>query len=196
MRKLLVLGVILTIYYIWEDMQESRIKSQQRYDEIMRDRPDSTKTPLRWDWELEEWIYEENSKRPVVAHYEIAPYVDVFYQYAREQGRTLPNQRVTLEFNSHIRTKDNAVGQCTKVGDLLIIYIDPRDWDDYPEHRESLVLHEMGHCILNRRHDNTLLVADSTLLPKSIMHENWHAYRIFYGYYKNYYIKELFNITN
>ncbi len=62
---------------------------------------------------------------------------------------------------------------------------------------ETLVFHELGHLLLNRRHDNawfTRIGLDGDSIPKSLMHES-RSY--FYGekhvILREYYIDELFD---
>lgn len=47
------------------------------------------------------------------------------------------------------------------------VNVDRKSWDSFSsEQREQLIFHELGHCVLNKGHDNSILDA---FCPKSIM---------------------------
>ena len=92
------------------------------------------------------------------------------------------------------RLPEGTAGVCNewRVGnmDYEEITIDRESWDRMgPAQRRHLVFHELGHCLLNRDHDNTMLDKNK---PKSIMIESVpsNAAELWY-LWKDYYINEL-----
>lgn len=72
-----------------------------------------------------------------------------------------------------------------KVG--VRVEIDPEFWFESVEAaREELLFHELGHCILGRDHDTTLLYG---AMPKSVMYP--YVFSTTYLVFRDYYVKEL-----
>jgi hypothetical protein len=86
------------------------------------------------------------------------------------------------------------IGMCLKTENEVIIYLDFNFWTKMSNDtlREALLFHELGHCFLNRGHDETLIIKDNKQIDKSIMSISLLYYDI-YNKYKEYYMKELFN---
>lgn len=75
---------------------------------------------------------------------------------------------------------------------LRHILLDIEYWNESDDlDRESLIYHELGHCILNREHNDFVIVyTDGRVIKKSIM----NAYLFSeYRKYRSYYIYELFH---
>jgi hypothetical protein len=72
----------------------------------------------------------------------------------------------------------------------LNIEIDPIFWEEASQtEKEVLVFHELGHCVLNREHNESLISEQN--IPKSIMYP--YIFETEYEMYRNYYINELKN---
>lgn len=72
------------------------------------------------------------------------------------------------------------------------IFINERSWKKLNRiEKKLLIYHELGHCVLDRRHDESIFINGE---PKSIMHPNgitWKQYRKS----KRYYDRELFGVS-
>lgn len=87
---------------------------------------------------------------------------------------------------------NGTVGQCKIYSDgMQEVVIDEGYWDRIgDEQKEFLVFHELGHCILGRDHDDTVLVED---ICKSIMRSGLTDCNIIYDdNSREMYLKELF----
>lgn len=58
--------------------------------------------------------------------------------------------------------------------------------------KEELILHEYGHCLLNRNHNDQKINMDNDYIYESLMYTNGFNSGI-YIKYKDYYLTELFN---
>lgn len=92
--------------------------------------------------------------------------------------------------------QNNIVGTCYyfKNKKFNYIEIDNNYWNSVEDSfREELIFHELGHCILDRGHDEELISSNSYLgkIPKSIMYPFVFGYE--YERYENYYLEELNN---
>jgi len=86
-------------------------------------------------------------------------------------------------------TEGTAVGVCFKYSNgKSEVIIDEDKWDALPSIREVLIYHELGHCRLNRGHDNSLFDNDVKL---SILNEVLVS-GFQYTRYRDGYVKELF----
>lgn len=114
--------------------------------------------------------------------------------YAKAHGvPTEGDQALRIEFADLNSTE---VGRC-ETGFLQgrIVYIDRVRWKDMSDgSKEALVLHELGHCLLNRGHRTDKFPADDPDMPgaqKSLMYPYaTSGYR--YESHKTYYLDELF----
>lgn len=111
------------------------------------------------------------------------------------------------EFEKHCKCKvsipiyiskiksDSTIGLCYGFKQSIMfkfIILDETYWNESDMYdRESLVFHELGHCVLNKDHDASMVSFFYFLdyRPKSIMHPySFYQYRL----YRDDYIKELF----
>ncbi len=114
----------------------------------------------------------------------LQPYVDEFSKYFGMKVDWVPTTFKDL--------KDNWVGVCITGGDSPVVQIDPGYWEEADEgEREALIMHEYGHCVLDRDHDDAMVTISGVKIPKSVM--NAYTFSgIIYLKYKDYYMKELF----
>lgn len=101
------------------------------------------------------------------------------------------NEKVTINIDYN-KLEYPVVGVCiTYTNGYKEIQVDRDGWIEFDEnYREELILHELGHCILGRDHDNNL-ISSSLRTPKSIMYP--YIFGNAYSRYKNYYLDELKN---
>lgn len=103
------------------------------------------------------------------------------------------NSRLSYYFEE---LDDNIIGTCTIRPTKRLIKIDPSYWalveDDLE--REQLMFHELGHCVLNRGHDETLTdLGPYHDVPTSLMYPVAFAYYDYYSGFHDHYMRELFD---
>lgn len=113
---------------------------------------------------------------------EFIPYVDLYIQ---SKGYGL-GYSIPIGFTD---LPDDTVGLCTRWSNgYRQIQVDRAYWDYISENeKRSLIFHELGHCDLNRNHEETVM---SNYWPTSLM------YPYNFGYpdgMEAYYMNELFN---
>ena len=125
--------------------------------------------------------------------------------YEKQPGKINPDfQKYVLKFEQNINIAVDLdidynklaypiIGTCYVYTDgYRNIDIDPDAWNEAEDlKKEELIFHELGHCVLNRDHDNTMLEYNGDELPKSIMYPYVFEYE--YGEYQDYYWAELKN---
>ena len=101
---------------------------------------------------------------------ELQPLVDLFIEEASTRGETVTIDNLILEYSSEV--EDNVCGLCQteRNGQKRVIIRNEANicWIT-KEQFETLVFHELGHCILNRNHLDEMLPNGE---PKSIMISN------------------------
>lgn len=92
-----------------------------------------------------------------------------FLAQAKKHHRQLNLSNLTLTFTDYDLTdKPRVVGICTSGYGYKDIVLETRFWEDAgPISREALVWHELGHCVLGLKHNDTL--DKETGCPISIM---------------------------
>lgn len=120
-------------------------------------------------------------------HPALLPYVQLFLDEAKKREIDVEVDYF-IGFNDSF--PDHVYGKCIQLSDKTTIEINLDKWDDLSElSKEQLMLHELGHCSLNREHDSSML---SSNVPKSIMHPFIMNDQM-YANYKDYYLRELFS---
>ena len=124
---------------------------------------------------------------------EFRPYYDRFNQHSMEhRGKDFSNTNITINFveTINIPTENNMtiLGICYYFSNK--VEINEETWVKLPTaKKEALIAHELGHCLLNRRHDEA--AHPSTNARLSVMHPfilgQWEFSRKY-----DYYMKELF----
>lgn len=103
---------------------------------------------------------------------EIQPFIDAFEAEAKLHGHDIKITNLIIRYDNTI--PDPYCGACnsnalnTNVQKIISINNELDCWDS-PEEHEALFFHELGHCILGREHDSSLLPNGN---PKSIMVPN------------------------
>ena len=140
------------------------------------DEPDSTIDPAFANTNIDE---------------EFVPYVESFLTEAALRSVDIDISSVELEIQfGEVNNTGDVIGSCNRENHHIII--SRPDWDNLSNnHREVLIFHELGHCMLDRDHTTNLLSNNEVA---SIM---WPSIQgKFFGARRSYYIDELFLDAN
>ena len=103
---------------------------------------------------------------------EFKPIVASFIEAAAARGHTLHINNLIIRYDSTLKlpycAKSNVISSQNDVQKTISISSNPQCWENSTQF-ETLVFHEMGHCILGRDHDTARLPNGA---PKSIMYPN------------------------
>lgn len=126
---------------------------------------------------------------------EFSAYVDLFVQEAKiTTGVDYSKKIVPINFTELTYSENGigTVGTCRYyTSGKREILIDPNFWASASEaRRAALIFHELGHCVLNRLHNDTV----DSRGPVSIMHTYLLDADIFEDHYGSY-VTELFTRT-
>jgi hypothetical protein len=140
-----------------------------------------------------------NAKKIVDIDPLLQPYVDRFVKYAAEAGNPLiAGKPVTVDnLIANIQVEPASVGwvgQCAYLQTPTITF-NKAYWDIYDDTmREATMLHELGHCVLMRGHNNDTYTdpLTGTTVPVSIMFWLVPYSDAEYYMYKGNWILELF----
>jgi len=138
---------------------------------------------------------ETNDKIPPrIATEELDPYIRLFTVYAAIYKVKIDTSKVRVYFvDMKYETQDpntKAIGICERRGDKINILIRPGYWFDADSmDKEMTAFHELGHCVLNLKHDITV---DQKGVPISLMYPVAFDSRIYYLNYRRY-VKQLFD---
>ena len=132
---------------------------------------------------------------------EFEPYVVRFMNEAKARGKDILIDNLIIKKDSTLPTQycaiSNTISEKNDVQKIISINV-PYCWQNDVQ-LEALIFHELGHCVLGRVHDNTLMPKGD---PKTMMYpDNISVYSpcvYFIGscdllYRRPYYIDELFN---
>ncbi len=129
-------------------------------------------------------IKRKGKRPPVTTHEDFVSHIKKFKEYAEAHG-VGSDMNVPIIFGDFTNLK--TVGLCYEYedGDKMI-EIKEEYWKDEDEGtRESLILHEIGHCFLNRNKHILQEKGDSLMNKNVVPGENYVKHR-------DYYLKELF----
>lgn len=116
----------------------------------------------------------------------VQPFYNSFLAEASKQGKDLKIDSLMITKVSVLPELE--LGRCDD-GDIPIVLILDSYWESASiADKEQLIYHELGHCVLGRKHLDGKL--DSGI-PISIMN-TFHFDRSTYVYYHDYYMRELF----
>ena len=133
----------------------------------------------------------------VYLHADFKPFVEAFRNDAARYGWQLKDEVAELyaDYGDAPGIMDNllVVGLCHRDIGLRIIIIDPVAWEVMtPSRQELMMYHELGHCLLERDHEDTEITRDFGKQPKSVMNATLIDTWLFTSY-REAYLKELFN---
>ena len=132
---------------------------------------------------------------------EFEPYVQKFITEAKARGKDIKIDNLIIKRDSTLSSllcaMSNTISSINDVQKIITIAV-PYCWQNDAQ-LEALIFHELGHCILGRAHDNSLMPKGD---PKTIMYpDNISVYSpcVYFVtncdllYRRPYYIDELFN---
>ena len=130
---------------------------------------------------------------------QIEPFVEVFKDEALKRHVDISNaQQVIIRFDDTCKDNELAVSTISLNGidRATVIHVDEYKWSHLVEQgKEQVILHELGHSILKRNHEDRELPLGNSRIPMSIM-----TFRHFddniYLRNRNYYLSELFSKRN
>jgi hypothetical protein len=104
--------------------------------------------------------------------------------------------RLPVDFPIKLTTLEgNTVGLCYSYSDgSREIELDVDYWTRANDSmKEELVMHELGHCVLNRDHKETIVFSpkENENIPVSIMFPYVFGHRFYYQKYNDYFLNEL-----
>jgi hypothetical protein len=93
---------------------------------------------------------------------EIQPYFDMFEVAAADRGINVDLELSGIGATIDFIRDNSTVGQCqTSDEGNKRVFVDKAFWKDYDEYgKQFIIFHELGHCYLNREHDNTVLAGN------------------------------------
>ena len=130
---------------------------------------------------------------PALNHGEFEEYFQRFETYSAEQGRsTAGDASIPISFGGEFQPPEVGYCQVSTFGGRNI-YINQTAWEMMDDtKKEVLILHELGHCLLNREHNPSIISLGGVALFTSIM--NPYLLRDdMYVLNQAYYLHELFN---
>jgi hypothetical protein len=109
------------------------------------------------------------------------------------------NKKVDIPIRFMKNIPGNTIGFCFGIwmpNFVKFIYVDKQWWDTWHDHHllgEELIMHELGHCILNELfHTNDVTHEDVDVgRPLSVMNHEIFGYWGWYQIYRDKYLKEL-----
>ena len=151
-----------------------------------------------------------SSETPFEPRFEVPeallPFVDTFFQEAELRGIDLAHDNLIITYGD--LTENKLCGSCNSLASThqqqkIVTLTDPSAacWNNY-EQLEALIFHELGHCLLGRSHQNTLLPngdPTSLMMDNSISQYSPCIYQIGnvndcnFTFKRSYYLDELFD---
>ena len=115
------------------------------------------------------------------------PYVQTFEKYSRDFGHPVTVTNLRIQFGE---TQKQERAYCLLSADRPpTITINESKWSTLEDsEREELLFHEMGHCVLKRKHRSEVMDGG---IPESLMNP-YAINRFTYSAHQNYYLDELF----
>ena len=132
---------------------------------------------------------------------QLKPYYDSFIAYGKINNQDFSKtDNVIIQFETLQSSISTMVGSCSRLSgfdqknplyseylDVPVIRIDPTFFKNASEKaRLNLIFHELGHCFLNRSHDETMTIYG---YPKSFMYPN-----IFFEHDNSQVMNQLFEV--
>jgi len=90
---------------------------------------------------------------------EVQPFFDSFEEEAALRGLTVDLESSGIGATIDFIRDNSTVGQCQNSDEgNRRVFIDKAFWNEYDFYgKEFIVYHELGHCYLNRGHDNAVI---------------------------------------
>lgn len=132
-------------------------------------------------------VYLNNAIEPRWTHGEFDTFLERFSNHSESYGKRVDASHIF--FITFKEDRKKYIGVCHYASIVPVIEINRSYWKTASMwDRESLVFHELGHCLLQRKHRNDLL---SDGCPVSIMHEYFELGECLPKHHREY-IRELF----
>ncbi len=120
---------------------------------------------------------------------ELTPYYDRFINEGYRHRKHIDTADLYLVFVPRFES-DKTYGECIQNG-MHVAEISRLIWERLSDlGREQLVFHELGHCLLHRKHTSGTFLP---FVPLSIMNPE-HFSDDIYAAYREYYLAELFGV--
>lgn len=104
-----------------------------------------------------------------------------------------PDVRVVFVGDIVVKGENPSAGLCSYKDKPFVVQLNKRLWSESSDtQKEMLLLHELGHCVLDRRHREGRLPNGG---PESLMNMTQKGDDEFYKANKKYYLNELFQNT-
>ena len=130
---------------------------------------------------------------------QIEPFVDVFKDEALKRGLDITDsQQVIIQFDATCKDNELAVSTIylNGIDRAIVVHFDEYKWSHLTDiGKEQVVMHELGHSILKRIHNDKLSPLGNVQIPVSIMYFR-HIDDLTYYRNRNYYLTELFSKRN
>lgn len=122
-------------------------------------------------------------------------YIDKFIQLAHNYGNPAQDGNISVSFGDTSSHGANVIGYCQIQSDgTRFVIIKQNFWNAQDTlTNESLLFHELGHCILNRAHQPNFR-PEKNLWPVSLMNP-YIVRSAIYGQDQAYYQQELFTVS-
>jgi len=106
-------------------------------------------------------------------------------------GVEINSKNIEVVFTSNLDA--SIAGRCrSRNGKGVSVYLNTQSWGWLSDlGRELLLFHELGHCILRRKHRDETIQVGQILIPASIMNHEAFDENI-YKEFKQYFLEELF----
>jgi hypothetical protein len=137
-----------------------------------------------------------NTNKQVNIEEEFQPYIDSFVNLSVDLNKPIIIDNLIVRYGNN-PDNDKYLGVCITGLETPIIEINPNYWVNLNEsEKEHVMFHELGHCVLNRGHDEGQLLLEDLgyYIPKSIMYPYIFSSNVYESNY-DYYVNELFYNT-
>lgn len=136
----------------------------------------------------------EEVSREVIIPEEVQPYIDRFIAEAAQRDHFIDLTNFGLDITFVQGLEDTLAAYCNN-GKIVI---NQKFWDTRSDVTlEAMIFHELGHCILQRAHHNSLLPNDewNSIMRGDPLPEGRSSSINFSGIRRQYYIDELFDVA-
>jgi hypothetical protein len=134
-------------------------------------------------------------KETVEIENDFQQYYDSFIQIANEKKINLPTIKTIIQFTDDSNAPS---GACYQNPTTKTIKINRAVWELYETNlngRENIIFHELGHCLLNREHDNSTLSNGEFKTMMIGTTGGTASFLNYRGIRRKYYIDELFDLN-
>jgi hypothetical protein len=123
---------------------------------------------------------------------ELQPFVSKFEEEALKQGRSLKIKNLHAQFTDKLEYP--ATGECNASEGTPVVRISLAFWQTASDASKQVAMfHELGHCILERPHDDAVIFLNGQYIPRTLMIASELDSAVFLANY-DYYMQELFSV--